>query len=75
MNYLFIYLFRGGRGWGGGGWWGGGETVHLKRELEMPSLRNPRVQTETGHDILVMFEREYYIQCDATWKRGLTDLN
>jgi len=44
----------------GGGGRGGRQTVHWNRELEMPSLRNPRVQMETGHDILVMFEREYY---------------
>jgi len=50
MN-LFIYLLF--IIFGGGGW--GGQTVHWNSELEMPGLRNPRVQMATGHDILVMF--------------------
>jgi hypothetical protein len=51
MIYLFIYLFIFLAG--------GGQTVHWNRELEMPSLRNTRVQMATGHDIFVMKEREY----------------
>jgi len=52
MNYLFIIIII----FGGGGW--GGQTAHWNSELEMPSLRNPRVQMATGHDILCHVLRE-----------------
>jgi len=66
MNLFIYYLFI---IFGGGGW--GGQTVHWNSELEMPGLRNPRVQMATGHDILVMFwEREDYVHGDATWKQA-----
>jgi hypothetical protein len=54
MNYflffifLFFYFF-----------WGG-ETNCSLEQGKWDAMRNPRVQMATGHDILVMFEREYY---------------